>query len=105
MQHIVHQFFSHPDLLALIPFGGGHINQTYQLMVKLAGQQKAFILQQINQQVFKQPLQVIDNMRAVSQHIAQKPHYPLYNLTMMPTLTGDYYIMEEGNYWRLLPFI
>ncbi len=105
MQNIIRQFFTDYQIRASIPFGKGHINQTYRLNIEQQGVAKNFILQQINQQVFKQPLQVLENMVAVAQHIAQKPDYPLHNLTMIPTVAGEYYVLEEGYYWRLLPFI
>lgn len=105
MQNIICQFFINPKILAITSFGGGHINQTYKLSIEQEGSTKHYILQQINQQVFKQPLKVIENTLAVSQHIAQKPYYPLHNLTTLPTLKREYYVLDEGNYWRLLPFI
>jgi Ser/Thr protein kinase RdoA (MazF antagonist) len=105
MQNIIRQFFIDYQMVSLVPFGKGHINQTYRLSIEQQGVAKNFILQQINQQVFKQPIHVIENMIAVSQHIAQKTDYPLHNLTIIPTVAGEYYVLDEGNYWRLLPFI
>ncbi len=80
--------------------GVGLINQTYLLFTP----NEKYILQNINPQVFKNPLNIANNINAVANYLTK--HYPTY-LFIKPiaTLNGDLMFFYKGNYWRLLPFV
>ena len=86
--------------ISLIPFGKGHINQTW----KLSSGNSNFILQQLNRTVFKHPYIIASNVRAVKQHLQH--FYPEY-LFVAPidTINGQPYFEKEHSLYRLFPFI
>ncbi len=91
------------------PFGNGHINHTYVIQAK--GQERRYILQWINQHVFHHPDQVQENILAVTSHlrekIAEEGGDPERE-TLRVMLTGEgkpWYLDEEGNWWRMFPFM
>ena len=81
-------------------FGNGLINHTW----KISCENKDFLLQKINQQVFKTPEDIMDNFRLLAEYF--KYHYPDY-LFVAPLLTirGTNYIKQGNHYYRLFPFI
>ncbi len=89
------------------PYGNGHINDTY-LTTTPGGR---FILQRLNRYVFKRPDQVMENIRRVTLHLAEKIRNeggdPLrQTLTLMPTLDGRCYHMDaDCDYWRVYRFV
>ena len=72
LKEILQQFID-ADAFSIHPFGKGHINHTYLC----EGVGEKYILQKINQYVFKQPTEVIENMVLVGTHLAQKKEYTL----------------------------
>jgi len=83
------------------PFGSGLINNTWLIGEK----EKEFILQRINQNIFKTPLDIATNIHLVCDHF--KNQHPGY-LFPCPrkTIAGDNmaFIENEG-YFRIFPFI
>jgi len=86
---------------AVKPFGSGLINNTWLISNKGID----FILQRINQNVFKNPADIASNIHLICDHF--KNDHPSY-LFPCPrkTLTGDQmlFINKEG-YFRTFPFI
>jgi len=79
----------------------GLINHTW----KVTAADKAYILQQINHQVFKSPQDISENMLKLNTFLVK--HYPDYLfVSPIATITGEYLVQNNsGNYYRLLPFI
>ncbi|MEX1203072.1 MAG: aminoglycoside phosphotransferase family protein [Ferruginibacter sp.] len=85
----------------IVPFGNGLINSTW----KIRAGNHDFILQRINDEVFKEPQIIDQNLKLIQQHLHQ--YYPNYifaaplpnNLHL--TLT---FVPNHG-YFRLMPFI
>lgn len=83
-------------------FGTGHINFTY--LISITGKDQQLILQSINQNVFKNPLVIAENVRLVGEYL--KEHYPSYLFVgSIPTLNGEEMAYVDGTYWRLTGFI
>lgn len=85
------------------PFGSGLINNTW----KISRQDKggAYILQRINDNVFKVPGDIASNVRLIGDYLAA--HYPHYFFVRnLFTVGGDdmLYIKGQG-YFRLVPFV
>ena len=100
------------DFVCADTYGSGHINDTYCAWFDQAGQRVRYIIQRINHNVFKQPLQLMENVERVTQHAlatlhAQgNPEAYRRTLTCMPALTGKPYATDPaGNVWRVYPFI
>lgn len=83
-------------------FGTGHINSTF--LISDQDNNKEYVLQSINQTVFKEPQIIADNMRLVADYL--KDNYPSYLFVgSIKTLKGDEMAVVNGNYWRLTEFI
>ena len=89
----------------------GHINDTYVVSCRVEdGSQVRYILQRINQNVFKNPEEVMANIQAVTAHLRRKivenggdPERETLNL--IPTWEGAIYVVEDGEVWRAYKFI
>jgi Ser/Thr protein kinase RdoA (MazF antagonist) len=82
-------------------FGKGLINHTW----KITSSGKEYILQRINDNVFKQPMHIAANIKLVKDHLAR--HHPSY-LFVAPLLSKDgneMFFIEGQGYFRLFPFI
>ena len=90
----------------------GHINTTYKVYFFRDGEEKDYILQKLNTYVFKNPVQVMDNISSVTEYIRAKiklggisaKRFVLhYNKNIED---GNYYIVgEDGEFWRLCRYI
>jgi len=84
------------------PLGAGLINQT----LLIEGDNDCFVLQCINQQVFPQPQNVVDNSLLISRHLdSLGANYTLKVMKPRASLNGDYLVCVSGQYWRALTFI
>ena len=54
-------------------YGTGHINDTYCAVFDQGGIRVRYIVQRINQHVFKNPPALMENVRRVTAHLAENP--------------------------------
>jgi Ser/Thr protein kinase RdoA (MazF antagonist) len=82
-------------------FGKGLINSTW----KLTFSGKEYILQRINESVFKQPRNISDNIKLIRDHLGR--YHPEYNfIAPVPSVRGDEVVFVKGEgYFRLFPFV
>ena len=91
----------HP--ISCLNFGHGHINHTYKIGTDTG---REYILQKINKYVFKDPVKVMINASAVTNHIRKKVDDPRMVLHFIPTLRGKYcYRDSDGEFWRMYDFV
>ncbi len=89
------------------PFGSGHINDTYGLVVESESRTRRYVLQRVNHHVFHDPPAMMDNIRRVTTHIQQKldacgDALAARQLTVIDTEDGTgCFRDEQGNYWRV----
>ncbi len=82
---------------------GGLINDTF-LVTNSRGMEPDYVLQLINDQVFKQPCLVMDNISRVVAHIRAVDNYLVPNL--IKTTNGNpFYVDGAGKCWRLWEYI
>jgi aminoglycoside phosphotransferase (APT) family kinase protein len=81
----------------------GLINQTYLVSDKVSS--KRFILQQLNNAIFKNPIAIAENIKlAATAILVVEENYPVIKIN--PTIKGnDYFVDEDNNHWRLIDFI
>lgn len=81
--------------------GSGLINHTW----KVDCNNSHYILQQINDHVFKNPPDIAHNMEAVGNYLQQQ--FPGYLFVMpLQAASGEYLVQdEEGSHYRLMPFV
>lgn len=90
----------------------GHINSTYLATYELEdGEQRRYILQRINEKVFKDPLAVMRNVECVTSHInwkvlRKKRDLGGQTLSLYPHKTGRFYHPGEGGgIWRCYNYL
>lgn len=101
------------DVIEVIaPYGEGHINDTIAVRTQSSdGQWRRYIIQQINQNVFPRPDQVMENIAGVTSHLRKKiieagGDPKRETLNVIPTRDGKlFYLDEANNYWRAYDFI
>lgn len=94
-----------------VPFGSGHINDTF---VYASGQNRTaqkHILQRINRTAFQHPEDVMDNILKVTEHLRQKliergGDPARETLWLDLTAQGQPYVIDdEGEWWRSYRFV
>ena len=90
----------------------GHINETYTATYGQGGNLVRYIHQKINGNVFKRPVQVMENVDRVTRHIRSKlvangeKNVTRKVLIIVPARDGKCYFKDpEGNFWRTFVFI
>ncbi len=95
-----------------IPYGSGHINDTYLSRWDQHGRCVRHIIQRINHQVFKVPEQLMENIDRVTRHVRRKleasagANPDRECLSIQRTLQGGLvHRDDQGDYWRMYTFI
>ena len=90
----------------------GHINSTYLVAYELeGGERRRYIMQRINEKVFKDPLAVMRNVECVTSHInwkvlRRKQNLGGQTLSLYPHKTGRFYgYGEGGGIWRCYNYL
>lgn len=92
-------------------YGNGHINFTYLVHVEIDGVTKRMILQQMNKEIFKKPVEVMENVLGVTSHLRKKiverggdPERETLNVVCAKN-GKPYFVDSDGEYWRVYHFI
>jgi Ser/Thr protein kinase RdoA (MazF antagonist) len=110
---IAEQFATLQRVLAVHEFGNGNINDTYLVTTDADPQdrfeERHFVLQRINTQVFKQPRLIMQNMRTFTEHMRTRARREGHHWEMprvIPTCDGqDFYVDPQGNFWRAISYV
>jgi aminoglycoside phosphotransferase (APT) family kinase protein len=112
LPHIAGQFDLAGDLVDVVPYGSGHINDTYAVTMNQAGTPVRYILQRINHNVFREPAVVMENVDRVTRHQRARLHaegaadVSRRALTLVaPRAGGVWHGDADGNTWRAYLFI
>ena len=102
MKEILFQFGLADKNFQVLPFGSGLINTTWKITDE-RGDAK-YILQRINNEIFKQPDDIAFNIRHIDYYL--RKHFPDYLfVSTVPTVQGDELVKIDGGYYRMFPFI
>ncbi|MDR0334235.1 MAG: aminoglycoside phosphotransferase family protein [Dysgonamonadaceae bacterium] len=108
LKNIVSQFVGSEKDITVEPLGKGHINDSYKVVVD----NKPYVLQRVNHYIFKNVPELQNNILRVTNHIREKlkakgvTDLDRRVLSLTPTQNGElFYKDDEGNYWRMMPFI
>lgn len=109
---IADQFAIEGEYLRGEEIESGHINSTYLATYELEdGSQRRYILQRINEKVFKDPLAVMRNVECVTSHInwkvmRKKRDMGGQTLSLYPHKTGRFYVPGDGGgVWRCYNYL
>ena len=109
---IANQFKTQGQVINIQEFGHGNINGTY-LVTLDSLQEKHFILQCVNTQVFCQPQLVMQNISTFTTHVRQRLQSHSIDINRrweVPQVfltqdNRDYFIDDDGSFWRAISFI
>ena len=98
------------DFVAGKGCGSGHINDTFAVTFDQDGRSVRYVFQRINQDIFKDPSLVMENIIRVTEHQRLKnagmDDASRRSLTFIPCRDGRSFVMDdEGNYWRAYVFV
>ncbi len=98
------------DFVSAVPYGSGHINDTYRVVINQGGAEVHYIFQRINHTIFTCPPALMENIERVTGHIFEKIQKlgdaTRRTLYLIKSWDGKSYCHdEEGNYWRVYIFI
>lgn len=107
---VARQFQICGEFLGAAPYGTGHINDTYCAEFSQGGAPVRYILQRINHNVFRTPVDLMENVQRVTAHLAAKvagePDFSRRVLTLIPARDGRAWLCDaDGNYWRTYVFV
>ena len=101
---IASQFAIEGEIASIKPLGEGFINDTF--VVRTEGESPNYILQRKNHVVFPDVPGMMDNIKAVTEHIKTKVADPMREtLTVVPAKDGKLYVTEGENFWAVCLFI
>src|SRR5574344_2205983 len=72
LRSVFAHFQAQGDIGEIIPYGSGHINDTFRVSSNLAGTPVHYILQRINSAIFTRPISLMANIRRVTEHLRAK---------------------------------
>ena len=102
--YIANQFALRGEVASIEALGEGFINDTY--IIKSVGNAPDYILQRKNHVVFPDVPGMMDNIKAVTEHIKRKVADPMREtLTIVTTKDGKLYHKEDDNFWAVCLYI
>ncbi len=100
LKNIIEQFQIEGTVVDVKPLGNGHINDTNLVITDRC----KYTFQRINTNVFKNPDELMANLFAVTEYL--KENYPDdLTITFVKTKSGDKYLKNDGNCYRMYKFI
>ncbi len=109
---IINAFPSFGKYIGHKPITDGHINDTYIVAYEAEnGNTERYLLQRINVNVFKKPLELMENVEAVTAFLRKKISEnggdpTRETLTVYPAKDGkNHYIAKDGGCWRMYNFV
>jgi len=111
LEKIIVQFETRGSINNYIPYGSGHIHDTY-LVETAETESSNYLLQKINNKVFIHVPEMMKNIDIITRHMKDKlrqipdsqPSREV--LTLVPTAKGNtYYIDDKDQYWRMYQYI
>lgn len=108
---VIKQFDFDGEVLDIVSYGNGHINDTYLLSYRDNNEIVRVIIQKMNTSIFRQPVELMENIMNITSFLKKKiienkgdPNRE----TMSVYLTKDnkpYYCDRDNSYWRAFRFI
>src|SRR3954465_7700929 len=106
LKEISKEFQIYGEILHAETFKIGHINETYSATYDQGGTKVRYIHQKINQNVFKNPAAVMNNLMRVTTHLRKKLEDQKVRditrrcLIVVPTRDGKSHFRDEESFWR-----
>ncbi len=112
IKEIINAFPSYGEVIGYKPITAGHINDTYIVEYKPEnGKNVRYLLQRINTNVFRKPVELMKNVMGITAHLREKIEAyggdpTRETLTVFPANDGkNYFMAEDGGCWRMYNFV
>ena len=111
LQDILFCFALDGELLSIEPYGSGHINDTYRVVMQGGDVQHRYILQRMNDNIFTNPKELMENVVRVTTFlhekiVAQGGDAERETLNVILAKDGGTYVMDAvTGPWRMYNFI
>ncbi len=111
LSSVLEQFQIDGTLSDIVPYGNGHINQTYCATYTDNNKSKRYILQRINTEIFTDPIGLMNNIAGVTQFLrkgilSNNGDPSRETLTLIKTKSDKFMYCDDTNhYWRIYLFI
>lgn len=99
------------ELVESVPYGSGHINDTYRLTFETPEGEKHYILQKMNRSIFTDPVGLMENIGGVTEWLKKKiienggdPYRETLNI-VKDKEGKPYFLDGNGDFWRVYLFI
>ena len=109
-EEIVRQFYESGVVKDIAPYGEGHINDTYRVVIEENGREKLFILQRMNTNVFpdvsvlmRNGTKVTEYLREVLRASGKDPERG--TIRFHKDINGDWIFWDGADPWRFETFI
>ena len=107
---IAESFDIYGDFLNAERYGSGHINDTFLARFNQAGETVCYIFQRINTNVFRKPVELMENISRCLSHVQMKleglPDASRRCLTVVPLKGGNgFHTLPDGSCWRCYLYI
>lgn len=110
-QEAIDAFDFQGELTECIPYGSGHINDTFRLTFRNGEHTKRYILQRMNKSIFTRPEELMENVSGVTAWLKKKiaengGDVERETLNLVYDSQGNpYYVDQDQEYWRAYLFI
>ncbi len=107
-REIAELFALEGEIESVIPYGEGHINDTF--LVSIKNSDNKYILQKLNTKIFSNYRGLMDNILQVTQYLRdivekEKGDALRECMTLVPTKKGEFYYVENNSCWRTYIFV
>lgn len=72
IEEVIEEFDFAGELTECIPYGNGHINDTYRLTFRVGEKVNRYILQRMNKSIFTDPVGLMENISGVTSWLKKK---------------------------------
>ena len=105
IKRVCDEFCIKGTLVSYDEMNQGNVNNTYKVnFTQPDGNPKSYVVQRLNTFVFKQPIQVMENIDKVTEHIRAKKTGK-HALHFHHTRERNTYVIDEYGFWRLFNYI
>lgn len=101
LSSILKAYFGTEEKYQAKTLAGGHINDTYRVVVE----GNSYLVQRINEQVFQSPETVINNYRLVYEQLSRFQTGLLLPQLIRNLQQGYFFKDPQGKFWRLVTFL
>ena len=105
LRHVCELFCIKGTFLGYETIQVGNVNKTYEVKFRMPeGYRKSFLVQNVNTYAFRQPVELMENIDKVTEHIRSKKPGQVA-LHFHHTADRKTYVIDGDNFWRMTNFI